>query len=437
MAGNSQQLYTTAIVYGTLFFCLVLSYCIAKNLFPRAFNPRNFIPVLRCDLAARRFGALNWILGVCKFSDRELCEQCGLDALVFIRILQLGFKISVMGCLNAVYLIPVYFYAQKTDDNSGVIDDLDKCSIGNMNRGDSRMYGTVVASYLIFGTTMYLVVREFEWYITARHEFMRSFSPQNYTVFVGGIHKELRSSKVLLNLFNDLFGDVHDVQIALDITELDGLMKKRETIELKFDHAISVLTATDNRPTFSRIPCRDPLDSIDAFTQQLSDVNAALSAAIAHLERQCIRHEAVLAGIRPPPPHPDSPAPRRILPMLPSPVVRDGAFITFRSLHSAAAAQQTLHHAAPYGLWVVSAPAPMQIRWGNVGLPHAATQLGSLLSGALTGTLCLLWTVPVAVVASFSRVGSLKRTFPFLEAVSEAHPLLDDVLAQVTRTAWR
>ena len=124
--------------------------------------------------------------GVCQFTDQEIFDQCGLDATVFIRILQLGFKISIAGCLNAVYLIPVYNYAQKTDYNADITDNQDKISIANMNKDDGGMYGTVIASYLVFGYTMYLILQEFDWYISTRHQFISRSSPHNYTVLLVG-----------------------------------------------------------------------------------------------------------------------------------------------------------------------------------------------------------------------------------------------------------
>ncbi|EER00007.1 hypothetical protein Pmar_PMAR024484, partial [Perkinsus marinus ATCC 50983] len=43
-------------------------------------------------------------------TDDELLENAGLDAIAFIRLLRLGTRVAVVGCLNAIYLIPVYKY---------------------------------------------------------------------------------------------------------------------------------------------------------------------------------------------------------------------------------------------------------------------------------------------------------------------------------------
>ena len=230
---------------------------------------------------------------------------------------------------------------------------------------------------------------------------------------IGGIPHELRSNKALCNFFNELFDDVDDVNIALRIDELDELTKKSDDLELKLEHAVNVFTATGKRPMHSdRILFGTKVDSIDTFREDLAKLSAENTSTIAHLEHEYSKHEASMSGL--PVQSPASDAAAAGPP--PPPVALDGAFVTFHSLRSASAAQQALHHAAPFGLWVVGAPLPQHVCWANVGLSHASAQLGALASGALTAALCLLWTVPVAVVASFSRVDSLKRTFPFLQS---------------------
>ena len=426
MAGNSQELYTTAIIYGIVFVFFFLVFLACRNRFPRAFNPRLSVPALNCELASSKFASLDWIPGVCRFSDQDLFDQCGLDSVVFIRILQLGFKVSVVGCLNAIYLIPVYYYAVKTNDNAGVTDDLDRISIANMNNNDGGMYGTVAASYIVFGYTMYLVIQEFDWYISIRHQFMSRITPQNYTIFVGGIPVEMRSNKAIYSFFNQLFDDVYDVNIALRVDELDALTKKKETLEPKLEHAVNVFNATGKRPTHSdQMLLGKKKDSIDTFKEDLSKIEADISSIISRIEEDYSKYEASLAGVSThlPGSETDADGP---------PVVRDGAFVTFRSLRSSSSAQLALYHASPFGLWVVDAPLPEHVCRDNVGLSHSAVQLGVLASTALTSALCVLWTIPVAVVASFSRVDSLKSILPFLQS---ANPLLDQVLAQVAPVA--
>lgn len=332
-----------------------------------------------------------------------------------------------MGCFNAIYLIPVYNYAEKTDYNAQITDNLDKISIANMNKDDGGMYGTVIASYLVFGYTMFLVLQEFDWYISTRHQLMSRNSPQNYTIFIGGIPHELRSNKALCHFFNQLFDDVDDVNIALRIAHLDELTKKADNLELKLEHAVNVFTATGKRPTHSdRMLFGEGVDSIDTFHDALSQARADIATATAHLESDYAKHENTVSGIPMQPP-PATPASAGAPP--PPPLALDGAFVTFHSLRSASAAQQALLHPAPFGLWAVDAPLPQHVCWANVGRSHAAVQLGTLASGALTTALCVLWTVPVAIVASFSRIDSLKRTFPFLQAASDASPIFDQVLA--------
>jgi calcium permeable stress-gated cation channel len=353
-------------------------------------------------------------------------EQCGLDAIAFLRIVYVGFKISLMGCFNAIYLIPVYFYAQTTDSNRAVTDNLDKMSIANMNRGDPGMYGTVVASYIFYGYAMYLLSHEFHWYISKRHQYMSRLSPENYTVFVGGIPFRLRSQKALHNFFEDLFHDVLDVNIALRVEELDVLVQKREDLVSKLEHAANVFCSTGKRPLHSNLPlCGEKVDTINTLREKIIQANQRVSVALQGLEERYAKHEEALAN----PPVP--PSARRSAKSL----VRTGAFVSFRSIASTMTALQTVQHANPFHLSFASAPLPKDVCWSNVGLGHIRGHAASVLAGVLTAALCILWTVPVAIVASFSRVDSLKKMFPFIQSLAEDYTLIDEALAQVAPMA--
>jgi hypothetical protein len=161
--------------------CLLSIFCFIRNIFSSVFNPRNTIQVgaLRCELAAQMFKPWGWMVEVSNVPDRDIFDQIGLDAIALIRIVRIGLKISLIGCVNAMYVIPVYFYAKGSNDNAGVMDDLNKFSIANMNKNDNRMYATVVASYLVFGSAMLLIFQEFKWFISYHHKFLSQTRIQN------------------------------------------------------------------------------------------------------------------------------------------------------------------------------------------------------------------------------------------------------------------
>ncbi len=111
--------------------------------------------------------------------------------------------------------------------------------------------------------------------------------------------------------------------------------------------------------------------------------------------------------------------------------VRDGGFVTFTTLTAKNQCVQMLHHGTPFTFQVTEAPLPKHIYWNNVGLTHGKQQLGYLAAQALTLTLCLFWTIPIAFVTSFSQVDSLKSIIPGLEDAIVAHPWIEPLFAQL------
>eukprot|EP00961_Rhodomonas_salina_P156553 2108043-Rhodomonas_salina.1 len=103
---------------------------------------RNSVPDLNCDLAERSYAPFAWIPGVIKVSDEELMEQCGFDAISYIRLLQLGAKLALMGCFIAIWLIPTYATAPTRESNALVTDKLDELAVGHTYSNDPRLFGT-------------------------------------------------------------------------------------------------------------------------------------------------------------------------------------------------------------------------------------------------------------------------------------------------------
>jgi hypothetical protein len=53
--------------------------------------------------------------------------------------------------------------------------------------------------------------------------------------------------------------------------------------------------------------------------------------------------------------------------------------------------------------------------WKNVGKSNKSKHIGELMSFVLTVLLCIFWTIPVAFVASLSKVEKLTDLLPFLK----------------------
>eukprot|EP00961_Rhodomonas_salina_P173036 2333116-Rhodomonas_salina.1 len=127
-----------------------------------------------------------------QFDDFQ--EECGLDAVMALRTLFMGLKLSMLGVVNAAWLAPLFWMAstEEVQEESGVdkpaSDWFDRLSAANLDEDDWRLWYMVAALYLLCLACMYLLLVEFDYYTTKRHEFLRSPTVQNYTIYVGGAH---------------------------------------------------------------------------------------------------------------------------------------------------------------------------------------------------------------------------------------------------------
>ena len=53
-------------------------------------------------IANNTYGPISWMYKILDINDTDICEECGVDALTTIRLLDLGVKLSFVGVINSV-----------------------------------------------------------------------------------------------------------------------------------------------------------------------------------------------------------------------------------------------------------------------------------------------------------------------------------------------
>ena len=64
--------------------------------------------------------------------DDSFLEECGMDALCFARALLVGFKLSCLGMFNAIWLMPLYYLAEESDETNYIDDHIVELSISHV-----------------------------------------------------------------------------------------------------------------------------------------------------------------------------------------------------------------------------------------------------------------------------------------------------------------
>ncbi|CEG39839.1 hypothetical protein PHYSODRAFT_252187 [Plasmopara halstedii] len=358
------------------------------------------------------------------------------------------------------------------------LDVVDRLTIANVGKDDWRIFFTVIVAYGISIYVMRLLLREYTIYRKRRHEFLMRKHPQQYSVVISDLPVSQRHPKTLQAYLDFLFPDsVHSVYIGVDCAELERLLDKRQDLvyqiyaaKLKYsakvyDHGVTKRPKElIGRRFFGLCGEGIEVDAIDHYTEELQ----RLEMEIKRTRDEILQHQPALSTQRLsndkqygstsatatrgfstlgklseklrktklrmeesrwgeeglPLLHPGVPIPKR--PNL----TRSCAFVSFRSIRSAQAAQQLLQVENPRRMVVQPAPNICDVQWKNFGLPHKVKAKWKLISAGVSLLIGCFWTVPTAFVASMSSVDELQHIFPWLNGILEKYPWILIALQQ-------
>jgi hypothetical protein len=281
---DAQVIKDTLRVYGSAFGLMIFAFCIVRKRYPRLYIVRRWAPKVQCELAQQDYGFLSWMWKVYGPTDEEILDQCGMDSLCFLRVIRFGLKVSSVGIFNSIWLLPVYATAEESDETANVQDPVEEVTTSNLPSMSPRFIGTVVGAYFVFLYSMYLILHEFEWYTKHRHAFLSKPKPRNYAIYVTGIPKEYRSSRLLLDYFRSCFprGTVLEAHVAMDIPNLCKQVAYRDVLVAKLEHAMAVKQLLGYSPT--HLTLKGKVDSISAYGIELKQLNSSISNAITKIE---------------------------------------------------------------------------------------------------------------------------------------------------------
>lgn len=451
----------TLEIFGSISLSLVLLYCFLRKRLPYLFNIRAWSPGIYTELANDHFGWIDWIWKVYRFSDDEVRIECGMDALCYLRALKFGFRICLVGMFNSVWLIPVY----ATEEKFVAKDFLSLVTINNLPNGSRRLIFSVLAAYIFFGSTIFLLFREFRWFTSNRHKFLSEFSPRNYTIFVRHIPKELRDNKRLKNFFASVFGanNILEAQVDLNVPGLEKRHDSRRKVFEKLEHAIAIKNMTGFEAMYKINGINNGVrgethNVIEAFTQELDEMNFSVAKG-QRIIRERIRekqsrnkknkkerhsHRASISFgddstdsltssnfsrdnnmLSSPTSFEDGGRPYSTTGQFPlsgndvdhfrfryDGKAKDAGFVTFTHISSCQAARQLNQHHTPHVMDIYEAPHPKEIFWQNIGLSHKRITVGRLGSVFFTAILLVLWTIPTVIIVSFGDIAQLREVIP-------------------------
>jgi calcium permeable stress-gated cation channel len=477
--GESSILRGTFTTYGSAFVVVFMLLCVLRQKFPRAFNLRSWVVDIQSSLATQQYGFFSWTWQLWMIPDERLMDECGMDAVCFQRVCALGIKLSMVGMVGALFLMPSYATAPKVAETMNVSDWVVMITAANVGPGSTRLIATAVAAWVVFGLTMWLIVKEMEWIAGMRHRFLRKPLPRNYAVYVRNIPEVFQSSSALKLFFERSLGvELLEGHIAVKTMNLQKAIAQRAVIVSQLEHAVAEEDVYGRRPrhkvdnvTLVPVPGilgGETVDSIEYYAKQLKaknkDITERINSLKGEADRDLIRsfysgdddvsaseeadeetgffsfvHSSARNVVSRVAENTTSVATGatglvasattqavNLLAGNDDGQVYSAGFVVFKKLSTVQRALRLTHAEKPYVMECLEAPDPDDIFWANVGRQHKDLELGKLFSLAATTATCLFWTIPVSFVSSLSSVDALRTQIEFIDELLTAGTCMCD-----------
>lgn len=173
------------------------------------------------------------------------------------RYINICFRMSLFVTIwGILVLAPVYSIAGSP---SSPIIEWNRYTIANISNTTERiqieLWVPSLFVYIFSSYFCYLMYNEYKHFALHRIEYLifgDDDTPEQtyYTVLVEKLPGKLRTELELTNFFEKLFpNDVHSVEIALDLDELDILIAERKNVRNHLEKSIAILKGTSRRST--------------------------------------------------------------------------------------------------------------------------------------------------------------------------------------------
>ena len=225
---------------------------------------------------------VSWIWMIATIPEDEFMEECGLDALCFIRLLNMGYKICLVGIFNSIWLFPVYATAPADPDPTKVINDrVVESTIVHVPDDSPRLIATSLAAWVLFGSTMYIILQELEWFCDKRHKFLTLPRARNYSVYVSDIPSDLQRGPELRDFFRECFNyeSVLEAKVRLHASDVGKLVGQRDSVITKLEHAVAVEDVTGQTPMHApsiqeslKVVGASKVESIPTYAEELKEL---------------------------------------------------------------------------------------------------------------------------------------------------------------------
>lgn len=92
-ANDATILLDSVRLYGVILLVTLVVFSFLRRSFPKVYNVRGWVDSLKTYLAEDQYGFVSWMWRVYMITDDEIMEECGMDAVCYIRLVQMGYRL--------------------------------------------------------------------------------------------------------------------------------------------------------------------------------------------------------------------------------------------------------------------------------------------------------------------------------------------------------
>ncbi|KAG5362186.1 hypothetical protein CJU90_4880 [Yarrowia sp. C11] len=404
---------TTLISNGVTLGVFFIAFLILRPKFKRIYQPRSFLPTVpeQERTEPQAVSPISWLVQLWHKKDSRILEEAGLDGYFFLRYIRVSFLITVVGI---ILLYPILLPVNAT--GKGDAAGLNLLSFTNIlsPQQSNRFYAHVFLGWFFFGFCLFMIYREFVYFISIRQAVLTSpaYSTRlsSRVVLIASLPEDYQDENELRKLFRG----VHTVYVSRNFKKIEKKVAEREKLAGKLEGAenkmikmaiknklkaenkgktpkdlsfqdgnISTFVLEKKRPTHRlKFLIGEKVDTINYSRKEVGKLNQEIEEMQAHLDE----NEKL-----------------------------NSAFVLFNSQEEAQIAYQLLaHNKALHAAPRYTGISPDEVIWANLRIKWWERVTKAMVVKVFLTALVILWAIPVAVVGSFSNIKSLTGLVPFL-----------------------
>lgn len=336
----------------------------------------------------------DWLRRAWNLSEDDLLEASGLDAVVFMRLINFSLRVFLFaGVIGVFVLLPVNCsgnqleYVDFTDLSN---NSLDVFSISNVNTGSSKLWIHFSAVYLVTIFICCLLYYEYRYISEKRTNYFLSskLQPHQFTILVRSIPVPVGSS--VSESVERFFSEYHPStylshSVVRRTNKLQNLINDAKKLYSRLIH----LQSDPNKQKYKRSGTfglfGPKVNLVDHYEKKLEDIeeNVRMEQSEVSLAEEEVR----------------------------------AAFVSFKSRYGAAIAFHLQQSTNPTRWVTEQAPEPHDVYWPFFSSSFMRRWISKLVVIVACILLTILFLIPVVLVQGLTNLTQLEVYFPFLTSI--------------------